>query len=266
MKKQIFSISILLIAVIVSSCAAPARKGVSSPLHFAVVGNTCPESPFKQTHSDTPKLIAALNRDNPSIVIHTGNAVFAGFTSGVREEDVAMQFKNAAESFDALDRARHFVPGELDTFSGSTRLFSAFTEKDPYNTFTYGSLLFIILNTTDPKPGIIGDSQFEWLADTLAESGSESIIIVMHHPLYKVKGYDGAVVDNAERIISLIEKYPVRAVISGAGEAYSRREQNNIEYYSLGCVPLYKPCVKDQNRYYMATFFDSRLFVEGKKL
>ena len=258
--------SIALIAVTIMSCAGTGPKKNSSPLQFAVVGNTCSESPFRQTHSDMPRLISALNRSNPAIVIHTGNIVFAGFTSGIREEDVTRQFKTAEQVFEQLDRARHFVPGELDTFNGSTTAFSSFTGRDPYNTFIYGSVLFIVLNTTDPEPGKISDEQFSWLCDTLEDSRNESIIVVTHHPLLRLRGYDGTVVENADRVTMLFQHYPVRAAISGAGESFSMIERDSTSYYNLGCVPLYKPCGKDQNRYYLATFSDERLIVEGMKL
>lgn len=266
MKTKFLAASIALSVIILMSCAGSGPRTTLSPLQFAVVGNTCAESPFRQPHSDMPRLISALNRSNPAIVIHTGNIVFAGFTSGIREEDISRQFQAAEQVFDQLDRARHFVPGELDTFNGSTTAFSSFTGRDPYNTFIYGSILFVVLNTTDPEPGKISDQQFSWLCDTLEDSRSESIIIVTHHPLLKSRGYEGTVVENAERITMLFQHYPVRAVISGAGETFSMSVHEGTSYYNLGCVPLYKPCGKDQNRYYLATFSEGQLVVEGMKL
>ena len=266
MKTNFLAVSFALIAAAMISCAGSGPKKNLSPLQFAVVGNTCAESPFKQPHPDITRLISALNRSNPAIVIHTGNTIFAGFTSGIREEDVTRQFKAAEQVFEQLDRARHFVPGELDTFNGSTTAFSSFTGKNPYNTFIYGSVLFVVLNTTDHEPGKISDEQFSWLCDTLEDSRNESIILVTYHPLIRMRGYDGPVVENAERITMLFQHYPVRAVISGAGETFSMTEHEGMAYYNLGCVPLFKPCGKDQNRYYLATFYEDRLIVEGMKL
>ncbi|HEY1406482.1 MAG TPA: hypothetical protein VF857_07745 [Spirochaetota bacterium] len=253
-------------AILITGCAAPTPKGIESPLLFAVIGNTYPESPFKQPSPDIEKLINVLNRENPTFVIHEGNVIYAGFTPGLRAVDATRQFSESADSFSNLKCSHHFVPGDFDTFGGLPDAFESFTGRKSYHTFIYGPVLCIILNTTDPRPGIISDTQIAWLEDTLRDSHSESIIVFSHHPFFPQKGYDGALVAGSDRIAEILSKYAVRGVISGAGENFFRTERNGIEYINLGCVPLHKKEYGEQSRYYLISFFEDHLTITGKKL
>jgi 3',5'-cyclic AMP phosphodiesterase CpdA len=257
---------IVLTAVITISCSTAKQAKIEAPFSFALIGNTYPESPFKPPHPNTMKLIDALNRENPVFVAHIGNLIYAGFNIGLREIDVRRQLSEVRSSLAGLVRERYFVTGELDTLAGSSAAFESFTGYQSYHSFSYGSVLFIALNSTDNEPGKIGDEQWKWLEKTLAESLHESIVIFIHHPPFLSKPSDVKRVAEAERLHALISRYPVRAVISGAGEYFSLTESGRIQYINAGCVPLFKKEGTDQYRYYIITFNDGHLSIAGKKL
>jgi 3',5'-cyclic AMP phosphodiesterase CpdA len=259
-------IHIALAAAVTISCSTVKQAKIETPFSFALIGNTYSESPFKPPHPDTAKLIDALNRENPVFVTHIGNIIYAGFNVGLREIDAHRQFSEGRSALAGLVRERYFVIGELDTFAGSSAAFESFTGYRSYHSFSYGSVLFIALNSTDNEPGIIGDEQWKWLEQTLAGSLHESIVILVHHPPFLSKPSDVKKVVEAERLHALISRYPVRAVISGAGEFFSITESGRIQYINAGCVPLFKKEGADQYRYYIITFNDGYLSIAGKKL
>jgi len=259
-------IHILLIAVVTVSCSTVKQAKIEAPFSFALIGNTYSESPFRPPHPDIAKLIDALNRENPVFVAHTGNFIYAGFNVGLREIDARRQLSEGRASMAGLVRERYFVTGELDTIAGSPTAFESFTGYRSYHTFSYGSVLFIALNSTDSEPGKIGGEQWKWLEQTLAGSLQESIIIFVHHPPFLPKDSDVRKIADAERLHALISRYPVRAVISGAGEYLSTTESGRIQYINAGCVPLFKKEGADQYQYYIITFSDGHLSIAGKKL
>jgi 3',5'-cyclic AMP phosphodiesterase CpdA len=231
-----------------------------------LIGNTSPESPFKPHSAEISKLIDALNRENPTFIIHTGNLVYAGYSPGIREADVISQYNENTEAFSRLSRVCIYAPGELDNLMGSTAIFERYTKRPSYHSFGYGTIEFIILNSSDPDAGEISSHQIEWVKDELNKySRSQEFIILSHHPMFPPKSSEGMqILRNAAEIHSLLIKYHVIAVISGSGDRLSRTEKDGISYINAGCVPAYRPCATGQFRYYSVMLQNGYLTIQGK--
>lgn len=78
--------------------------------------------------------------------------------------------------------------------------------------------------------------QRQWLEDVLKKSTARWKIVVLHHPLYSVKGKYNNMVQKA-MFNSLLQKYKVDLVLQGHEHAYARMtlhdEQGNA------CTPIY---------------------------
>jgi 3',5'-cyclic AMP phosphodiesterase CpdA len=260
------SILFLILTALIFGCTTPRRSENTGPLSFALIGNTCTDSPFDRPAPEMGKLLDALNRENPTFVIHTGNMVFGGYTVGIREVDLVRQFNQLRITLSSISRVFYFIPGEMDSRAGSVTAFESFTGKSAYRSFTYGSMLFIILNSTDGAPGLIGDAQWSWLEKTLKESEGDSIVILLHHPVIPQHGYDGPLLKDGKRLLKLLSTYPLRAIISGAGENFYRMDVDDVSHINAGSVPIMKKESADQFRYYIVTFADGFLTITGKKL
>jgi 3',5'-cyclic AMP phosphodiesterase CpdA len=249
-----------------TGCAAPKQLENTGSFSFALIGNTYPDSPFSKASTDMGKLIDTLNRENPTFVIHTGNLVFGGYTVGIREVDLMRQFNNLKATLSPLARVCYFIPGEMDSNMGSMKALESFTEKRAYYSFGYGSILFIVLNSTDGAIGHIGEEQWTWLEKTLLQTNGDSVIVLIHHPVTSQYGYDGPLLQNSQRFYKILSPYRLRAVISGAGENYYRMDIDDVAYINAGCVPIIKKESASQFRYYIVTFSGGFLSITGKKL
>ena len=235
-------------------------------VQFALTGNTFSESPFKPHSAEITKLIETLNRENPTFIIHTGNLIYAGYSPGIREADVLLQYKENAEVFSRFSRVCIFVPGEFDNFMGSTSEFERYTKRPPYHSFGYGSVEFIVLNSSDPFAGEISTRQISWMENELNAYGkSQDFIILSYHPVFLPKPIEGIqTLKNAVKIHSILIKHHVIAVISGSGDRLFRTEKDGISYINAGCVPSYKPCYTGQFRYYSVLLQNGCLTIQGK--
>ena len=238
-------------------------------LTFAIIGNTAPESPFGPIHTDSAKLIDAINRENPPFVIHTGNMAYAGHVTGLREIDVARQFSLYQNVFSRISPIMQYAPGDTDHLNGSFAFFEQMSGKPSIHTFNWGKIAFIVLNSTDPKAFHISSSQVKIIKEHLAENLHEpAIVIILHHPLFVPKQwqpYYPDTVSNAEELHRLFSNYPVKAVISGAGDNYFRIDRDEIAYINAGCLALYRREWGDQYRYYIIEIKGGSVNATGKR-
>ncbi|MGL4368360.1 MAG: metallophosphoesterase family protein [Spirochaetota bacterium] len=252
-----------------SGCKNTHIKNPGVSLQFAVISNTAPESPYKGYHPDAKKLIDALNRENPTLVIHAGNMIYAGNSPGLRDVDVIRQVNDHKTLFSKLNPICNYAAGDLDHFKGSSSFNEMITGKNAFYSFHYGTVHFLIINSTDPQPGLISSARRKWIAEELEyNKNDDAIIVISHHPFFLQKNIQGSIpcVENPEELHQLFVRYGVTAVLSGAGDYCSRTARDGIDYINAGCIPVFRKDGYDQFRYYTANLSGGKITVTGRKL
>ncbi len=91
-------------------------------------------------------------------------------------------------------------------------------EDNQVYTLRYGDAQFFLLDSNRELPYLL--TQKQWLKEQLQQSGARWKIVVLHHPLYSIKGSNNLV----QRWVfsSLIEEYGVDLVLQGHEHAYAR--------------------------------------------
>lgn len=102
----------------------------------------------------------------------------------------------------------------------------------PKRGFTIVGLDGIQPQDTDKNTGLgyIDKEQLAFLDGTLANSGNDTVIIFMHTPLYPPMDMSDHLMDNADEVYAVLNKYPERAIAIFAGHYHSINvtEKNNI--------------------------------------
>jgi 3',5'-cyclic AMP phosphodiesterase CpdA len=267
------SIAASLAAALVTCCAYVPAQRTPGTINFAVIGNTNPESPFGSVSPRVEAALAAINQDNPLFAVHLGNIVYGGKDwMGVRENDLSRQF---FEFFNLPAGRRlllYTVKGDLDEFNGSPVLYMKYTGKNRYYSFDCGAVHFVVLDTTDPDAGTVGPAQIKWLSSDLERfRNSPAIIVMAHHalvtPAYPRSLSRGDLCKNAGEVISLLSRYPVKAVFSGRSNAFSLEKRDGTLFVNAGCGGFNK---SDQYvravQYYLVRFEHGTLYVTERRI
>jgi predicted phosphodiesterase len=85
-------------------------------------------------------------------------------------------------------------------------------------TLCYGPIQFFLLDSNREFPYLY--TQRKWLKQQLAESSAKWKILVLHHPLYSIKGNNNLI--QRWMFNDLVEKYGVDLVLQGHEHAYAR--------------------------------------------
>lgn len=259
--------ALILCALIMLSCSAGGVKSMPSSARFAVIANTAPESPYKPYPEDLSRLISALNRENPPIIVHLGNTIYAGTTGGLRAEDIALQIDRRRPFFDRLGPVCDYTAGELDRVGGSLELFESLSGRPAFHSFHYGSVFFLSIDSEDGGIASISREQTSRIDDELnRNSDSAAIVILSSRPFFLQKNLEGycTTVAGAEAFHALFVKYRVRAVISASGEIVSRLDRDSVAYINAGCVAMHKQAY-DRFRYHMIEITKDAVTVTGRK-
>ena len=191
-------------------------------------------------------IIAAVNRDAPSLVFSTGDLINA-----YPEEDEA-HLRKLWSGYLAAVKQLHapifHVPGNHDLFHDlSARLWTEFVGQTHF-AFDFGGVRFIGLDT-ETEPARIGAAQFEWLRRQLESAAGQRVFLFVHQPLFPVDGHVGNSLDKfpeeRDRLHRLFTEH--RGIIEGVFHAhehlFSLQERDGIRYYiSAGSgSPLYVP-------------------------
>jgi hypothetical protein len=223
------------------SCAFRVVPDAMDDFTIAVIGNTQPESPFSPVSPRVGAVLDSIRHENPVFTVHLGNITFGGRDwMGIRESDVARQY---SEFFMLAPRAKtilYTARGDLDALNDSAHLYTRHTGKSPYYSFNYGAIHFIVLDSTDPQPGVISDAQLRWLESDLRRFREvPATLVFIHHPLVYPKNgrapASGDLCKNPERILSLFSGSPVRAVISGHLPVFFLEKRDDLFHVSAGC-------------------------------
>ena len=259
-------------ALLAAACARQLPGAQPDDLSFALISGTAPESPFSAMSPRLALTLEAIRIENPVFIIHLGNMVFGGRDwMGIKEADVSRQY---AEFIALAARARsilYTVKGSGDEFNGSAELYERYTGRKRYYSFNYGSVHFIVLDTTDPEPGLLGEAQLRWLdSDLESYRRSPAIFVCAHHPLFLPRHARPSGPDELcklpERLHERFRRYPVKAVFSGRPAAYFSERKDNILYVTAGCGGFNKSDASWRaNQFYLVRFVGGAISIAEKK-
>jgi hypothetical protein len=252
----------LTISLFIIGCASTNDTVNSSVVQFALIGNTYPESPFWPINPDYSKMITSIIKDNPVFIIHTGNTVYSGQMSNLREIDIVNQLNNHAFVFEKIRSMIRYVPGEYDLFAGSSETFTKRLPSKQNYSFSYGHYLFIIL---DSSIGAVTREQTEWMREEIESYDHDfSVFVCTYYPLFSPKNLQVHTLANAIDLHQFFITQNVKGVISGCGESMFTLEVDSIQYANAGTVPSFKPLRQGFFRYYNAKISRDRLLLQGR--
>ena len=100
-------------------------------------------------------------------------------------------------------------------------------------TLRYGPAQFFLLDSNRELPYLL--TQRHWLEEQLSKSTARWKIVVLHHPLYSLKGYNNLIQRWAFK--DLIENYGVDLVLQGHEHAYGRMTKHHDDGKAI--TPVY---------------------------
>ena len=265
------TLAVLFALPLLASCTESIREA-PNPVRFALIGNTNPDTPYRDLSTKIRSVFYRINRENPLIVVHMGNVVYGGKKwMGINREDVKKQYYQFSSFTAALRSLLYTVKGEKDTYEDKSDVYYQFSRKNDYYSFNYGNVHFIMLDSIDTKPGTVGDDQIEWLKDDLEYyRNSPAILVFIHHPLFLPPGRypnDAIFCRQAQVLHALFAKYPVKAVFSGNLDRYYSTRRGAIEYITAGCGG-YNPSdsAKSHASYYIVDFDRGSINVAARQV
>jgi 3',5'-cyclic AMP phosphodiesterase CpdA len=264
-------ISLCLLMSLISCKGRGTRRGPEH-LRFVLIGNTYPESPFKTLSERIREVFREINKDNPVFVIHLGDIVYGGKEwMGVKREDICSQYNQFFKYASRLNPILYTVKGEMDLYNDSSELYRLYSGREDYYSFNYGNLHFIVLDTTDDKPGKMSSEQLMWLENDLRFYRDSYIFVFTHHPIVVSKrnhsDEERGFFQEPDRLHRILNKYPIQAIFSGHWPSYSLEKRDNIIYYITGCGGFNKPDrFKKYNNYYIVDYFSGGIRITTQRI
>lgn len=254
------------------SCAGATAPRKADDLRIALLCNTNPESPFGRLSPKVSATFDRIKKENPLFMVHLGNMIYGGHEwMGIKASDISGQFN---EFFAASARARtilYTTRGALDGFNDSPEPYILHSGRQNYYSFNYGNCHFIVLDTSDPEPCHVSEKQLQWLTlDLKRYRDCPAIFVIAHHPLLPpraVRLAENGICADGGRVMALLSKYPVKAVIS-AGTAVNNNEyRDGVRHIIAGCGGFNKSdAMSRAYNYYMLEYAGGVVTVSGQRL
>jgi hypothetical protein len=269
LRASAFLFCILLLCLLMSCLRQERQKG--SPVRFALLGNTRPESAFQWEEARLKKVLEDAGRANPLFIIHTGDMICGGREwMGIRPSDMRTQFRAFFRAMGSVEAIIYPIAGDMDLLDGKIDEFAVATgRKGPYS-FNYGSLHFIVLNRGEGGWKKASEEDRKWLRNDLKESrASSGIIVLSHYVLFKTQtSKNGSIAAPLfPELHEEMRKYPVRTVICGDGDSYFQGDCDGIQYINAGCGG-YR--AGDQvwrvNQYYIVDFNGDSISIDPRRV
>jgi hypothetical protein len=264
--KRKISAIIAAVSIAAVSCAAPLQKSAHE-VEFIVMGNTSPASPFTGRPEKLGQVFRSINRENPVLVIHTGNVVQGGSESaGITAADVARQYGQFQQDKTILSPILHVLAGEKDLYNNSTNLFKQYISEKLFYSFNYGNAHIILLHVLNGRHGL-DPAQMKWLRDDLEKHRYDAaIFIITHYPVLS-SPQSGIRYQGGDELHRLFVKYPVKAVISGSMKNMYEYEKDGIRYITAGCFGFNNEDWHwSYNQYYIIRYDGARVTVRGVRV
>jgi acid phosphatase type 7 len=202
---------------------------------FAVFGDT------RTRHELHKKVIAALVKENPDFVIHTGDLVSDGADTG--QWPVFFSIERD------LLRKTAFFPC-LGNHERNNRQYYEFLDVNfPYYSFDWGAAHIVVLNSdmgniavSELARDAFWGEQMRWLENDLEKNAKAELkFVAFHHPPFTAMKSRQLKDERMEDLVALMEKYKVTAVFNGHDHNYQHHLKNGIHYIVTGGggAPLY---------------------------
>lgn len=249
--KYIQILTFILIILLFIGCSG-ILKVEPTNIHFAVLGNTYPESPF--SNSD-PKLIDIINKiygQNPNFIVHLGDIVYSGQTwMNLPKLEIERQYKDFMQKKSSGYGIWYYTKGNFDANDQTEDLFLKYTGKDNYYSVNFGNLHMVFLDTGHKDKGYIDTLQLEWLKNDLHECSKDyKIFVFTHFPVWiSNNNRQTPFLSNSIEIHDILNNNRVQCVFSGHMDEFAQMEMDSIQYFILGTPSLEENSKK--NQYYI---------------
>ncbi len=234
------------------------------PFTFAAYGDT-------RTNRDAHvRVLSAIKRENPKLIINTGDLVAKSSTELWDEyfEDVCAK-TNVGQSIPIYSSPGNHEKGAM-YFENVLMPHNNPENSSAYYSFDYGNVHFISLNSEIPYDSL--STQYKWLVNDLQSEMSKKAtfkIAFWHRPPYSSSSHGSDL--NIRSVFSpIMESHGVDIVFNGHDHTYERSKAFNGTTYVVtggGGAPLYD--FKDENTwtaYKEKTYHFCLISVEGKRL
>jgi 3',5'-cyclic AMP phosphodiesterase CpdA len=254
-----------------TSCKGRSIGRNTEHLRFALIGNTNPESPFQKVSERVRKTFKVINEDNPIFIVHLGDIVYGGKEwMGIKRKDISLQYNQFFKYASTLNPILYTVKGEMDLYNDSSELYRVYSGREDYYSFNYGNLHFVILDTTDDTPGEMSKEQLIWLENDLTAYRDAHVFVFTHHPIAiprrNQSNADKSIFQEPDKLHTILNKYPIKAVFSGHWSSYNLEKRDNIIYYITGCGGFNKPDrYKKYNNYYIVDYSRGSIKITAKR-
>lgn len=208
------------------------------------------------------KKVLSLN-PRPQFVIFGGDSIMDALN--VTRERADLQFRLLSEALKPLEMPVHYTVGNHDVYGwgnkeaqktdagyGKALFTEKVNKKESYHSFDAGNWKFVILDSIAPKePGgwvaEIGETQMQWLKDTLEKTGkTRPVVIVSHVPIMTIFGQyslgttlptpNSLIVGNGKAVRDLFKDYNVKAVLQGHTHVVEECTYTGTHYITSGAV------------------------------
>jgi hypothetical protein len=265
--RHIAALAAAVIAAAALCCRGPIFTPESMRLHFVLLGNTGPDSPFSGFNERVPDLIRAVNLENPVLVIHSGNMIHGGQSwMGINERDLTRQYEIFQTRFRALNPPLYCLPGEKDLYNRSPRLFQEYTGKKALYSFNCGAIHIVMAPLIDIEGYPVAD-QIAWISRDLSRNAPRSAtLVITHMPPVNPQG-SRLTEEAAEQLHRVLATHRVQAVFSGGSGRFYETAKDGVRYIVAGCggfTPEDK--FKGFHQYYAVHVNGPEVRIEGRKL
>ncbi len=224
--KRNFKLFAAAIAV-VTALALPvlAQDLAQCPIRFAVLGD--------RTGGHVPgvfgETVKEVERLRPDFVMNVGDMI-EGYTAD--SAILAQEWHEFDSIISGLSMPYHYTPGNHDiTFDDMLDYYKK-CAADPYYSFNYRNLHFIILDNSRQDVGeLIPQEQVNWLVDDLEKNKDAAYTLVFFHKPY---WFEHFVKGKPDSMHTIFKKYGVDAVFTGHYHTYFSTEYDGIKYTSVG--------------------------------
>jgi hypothetical protein len=217
----------MVLAAGIASSAAPAVAGEigHESIHFAVIGDRT----GSHQSGVYEEILAEIQRLRPELAVTVGDAVEGYTDDTVKLNTEWNEYKGLFKDFTA---PVYFTPGNHDILSDAQQEFFRTHVAQPYYSFDYKKLHFIILqNTRWEKSSDLPSAQINWLIDDLQKNqGAHKTFVFMHKPFW----YATTALGQPDTLHALFKKYHVSAVFTGHFHRYFSGSYDGIIYTGIG--------------------------------
>jgi predicted phosphodiesterase len=216
--------ALLLICLIHTSALADTTD-TGLPVRFAIIGD--------RTGANVPgiyeQIIEEIQRMRPDFVMTVGDQI-EGYHDDVAR--LTSEWDDYKQEIKHLTMPIHLVPGNHDILSDVQEEVYRDQIGEPYYSFGYCDLHFIILdNGRWESSGELPEKQIAWLADDLDKySGAKYTFVFMHKPFW----YNSTALGKPDTLHSLFLNHGVDAVFTGHFHQYFAGEYDGIVYTNHG--------------------------------